>query len=350
MNYERNIFRLTPTPCLLIAVDIPKFTILDVNHAYLAATKTTEKDLIGRGLFEAFPDNPLDETADGEINLSASLLKVIRSKRPHKMPVQKYDIPLSGSANFEIKYWNPENIPFLNEKGEVTQILHTVTDITDCYLNKIKINEAERLYDDLFHMSPIPSWVYDVESFRFLDVNNAAITKYGYSREDFLNMTIRDIRPFEDIQIIEDLFHRYKDSQLVHYPDPIRHKRKNGEIFFVDMFTNSVWYKGKAAKIVISNDITDRLEYIKTIEVQNKTLREISWTQSHIVRAPLTRAMGCLDLLKGDSLNSEDRKKLSDYLLTSTHEFDSIIKDLVIKSQQVIPKDDSDEMPKPKAE
>lgn len=334
MNYDRSIFKLTQTPCLLIAVDIPKFTILDVNNAYLNATKTTETGLIGMGLFEAFPDNIADESATGEINLTASLLKVIRQKKPHKMPTQKYDIPIRGSSDFEVKYWDSENIPVLDESGAVIQILHSVTDVTESVLSKIKISEAKRHYDDLFHMSPIPSWVYEVDTFKFLDVNNAAINHYGYSLEDFLNMTVMDIRPPEDIPMIKHLFRSSQDAQLVHYQNPIRHLHKNGNMILVDMYSNPVYYNNKKARIVIANDITDRLKYIETIENQNKKLQEISWYQSHIVRAPLTRAMGCLDLLKGESLNKEDRNKLLNYLLISTKEFDAIIGELVSKSQE----------------
>lgn len=67
------------------------------------------------------------------------------------------------------------------------------------------LRQEKQKYNDLFNLSPVPQWVYDTETLNFLDVNQAAITHYGYSREEFLAMTIRDIRPEEDITALEEI-------------------------------------------------------------------------------------------------------------------------------------------------
>lgn len=82
----RALFASAPTPFLLLSADAPRFTITDVNEAYLAATMTTRDEIVGRGLFDAFPDNPDDPGATGARNLRASLERAISSGRTDAMP------------------------------------------------------------------------------------------------------------------------------------------------------------------------------------------------------------------------------------------------------------------------
>lgn len=142
MNEQLSIalFKASPLPSLLLRPDSPHFTIVAVNDAYLSVTNTTEKDLLGQHLFQAFPDNPNDKRATGVRNLSQSLETVIRTKKTHKMALQKYDIPIRNTMGFEERYWNPENVPILNEKREVELIIHTVNDATHEVLREVENN------------------------------------------------------------------------------------------------------------------------------------------------------------------------------------------------------------------
>jgi len=124
------IFKAIPLPCLLLMPNAPYFTIMGVNLSYLTATNSKESDLIGRNLFDAFPDNPKDLIADGESHLMQSLLTVVSTRKIHPMQTQKYDIPIRGTDNFEIRYWQPENVPVLDDEGRVSLIIHTVLDVT----------------------------------------------------------------------------------------------------------------------------------------------------------------------------------------------------------------------------
>jgi len=89
---------------------------------------------------------------------------------------------------------------------------------------------AKTRYSDLFHLSPLPMWVYDLGTFDFLDVNDAAIKKYGYTKEEFLKMTIKEIWPVEDYPIFDQgvySFDQYKENFKKRY---LRHQKKNGKI------------------------------------------------------------------------------------------------------------------------
>jgi signal transduction histidine kinase/CheY-like chemotaxis protein len=105
------------------------FLIAAVTEAYLRATLTVREDIVGRGLFEVFPDNPNDPEATGSRNLRESLETVLRTGVPHAMAIQKYDIRRPDSGEFEQRYWKPLNTPAIID-GRVAYIIHSVEDVT----------------------------------------------------------------------------------------------------------------------------------------------------------------------------------------------------------------------------
>lgn len=127
-SFER-IFAASPAPFLMLAPDSPQFTIVEVNDAYLDATMRTRADLIGKPIFEAFPDNPADTTATGTSNLRVSLERALATKRADRMPRQKYDVA-RPDGTFEERWWDPVNTPVLGETGQVCCIIHHVNDVT----------------------------------------------------------------------------------------------------------------------------------------------------------------------------------------------------------------------------
>jgi signal transduction histidine kinase len=124
------LFDSSPDVLLVLLPDAPRFTMVAATDSRLAATHTTRGETVGRGLFEVFPDNPDDADATGMNNLRASLERVIATKAPDTMAVQKYDIRRPDGA-FEVKYWRPKNIPVLSAGGDVQYILHRVEDVTE---------------------------------------------------------------------------------------------------------------------------------------------------------------------------------------------------------------------------
>ncbi|WP_407111911.1 PP2C family protein-serine/threonine phosphatase (plasmid) [Streptomyces sp. DSM 116494] len=123
------LFAATPSPYLVLAPDLQ---IVAVNDAYLQATGRTREELVGRYLFEVHPDNPDDPAATGVSNLTASLDRVLRTKQPDTMAVQKYDLAVTGRPGvFQERWWSPVNTPVLGPGGEVQWIIHRVEDMTD---------------------------------------------------------------------------------------------------------------------------------------------------------------------------------------------------------------------------
>jgi len=195
-----------------------------------------------------------------------------------------------------------------------------------------ELEESEKRYHELFHLSPLPMWVYDFETLNFLDVNRAAENSYGYSRDEFLNMTIRDIRPEEELLILERTV-RDNAKHDKPFQGTFLHLKKNGNLINAEIKTNLIIFNGRKAKLVVATDITERLLYINTIEQQNEKLKEIAWIQSHVVRAPLARILALTDLFN----NSGRCKKLADadiitHVERSAKELDEIIREITVKS------------------
>lgn len=111
----------------------PDFVIVAASNAYLRATMTTRKEILGRGIFDVFPDNPDDPNADGVRNLRASLERVLSQRTVDTMPIQKYDIrrPETEGGGFEERYWSPVNTPVFGPDDEICNIIHRVEDVTN---------------------------------------------------------------------------------------------------------------------------------------------------------------------------------------------------------------------------
>lgn len=125
----KRIFESSPRAYLILDT---QFNIVAVNNVYLILTKTARSKILGKHIFDVFPDNPDDPDADGVKNLTSSLNQVIKTKQPHVMSLQKYDVrdPNSSTGAFEAKFWRPENWPVLNDVGEVVYLIHCAEEVT----------------------------------------------------------------------------------------------------------------------------------------------------------------------------------------------------------------------------
>ncbi|MBW3629455.1 MAG: PAS domain S-box protein [Gemmatimonadetes bacterium] len=118
--------------------------------------------------------------------------------------------------------------------------------------------ESEERFRLLFHRSPLPTWVYDVETLAFREVNQAAIDRYGYSREEFVRLTVRDIRPPEDLPQPETMLNETRPGGVARWT--LRHRRKDGAVRDVEVTTGDTTVDGRPARIAVVLDITERME------------------------------------------------------------------------------------------
>jgi two-component system, cell cycle sensor histidine kinase and response regulator CckA len=124
------------------------------------------------------------------------------------------------------------------------------------------LRKSEEQYRLLFESNPQPMWVYDIETLSFLAVNNAAISHYGYSRKEFLALTIKDIRPSEEIPALFQRLSEIKDGLIAGIT--VKHRKKDGSVIDVEVISHSIIFEGKPARFVLANDITEK----KRLEAQ----------------------------------------------------------------------------------
>ncbi len=196
-----------------------------------------------------------------------------------------------------------------------------------------QIKESEKKYRDLFHLSPSPMMVFDEQTHEFLDVNQATIIHYGYSLEEFLAMKVTEIYLEEDadnfIRLTRESYR--KPNFLL---SNVRHKKKDGGIICVDIQSNPIELNGRHARLVLATDVSERTYYIQAIEAQNEKFQEIAWIQAHIVRAPLARMMGLINLLFDKKNPPQEIDEFLGYLEHSAKELDKIVRDIIQKTEE----------------
>ncbi len=149
-------------------------------------------------------------------------------------------------------YWEYAVIsPIKNTNGIITKFLAIKEDITDR-------KQSEKQYSDLFEMSPLPMWLYDLETLKFILVNEAAIKVYGYSKKEFLSMTVLDIRPESEIGKTKNFIQEIRKEENKVYSGTFKHYKKSGEIIHVEISTTSILLDRKKIGSVIANDITEK--------------------------------------------------------------------------------------------
>ncbi|OFY52021.1 MAG: hypothetical protein A2W85_11340 [Bacteroidetes bacterium GWF2_41_31] len=166
-------------------------------------------------------------------------------------------------------------IGIFDDSGKLVKIRGYVVDVTKQKLAEKELRESEKKYHLLFANNPQPMWIYDLETLVFLEVNQAAINHYGYSQEEFLSMTLKDIRPLEDIPALMD---DIKNTRLEYNTaGEWRHIKKNGEIIDVEIKSHSINFSNRNARHVLINDITERKRAQFEYQTMIKTSKDGFW-------------------------------------------------------------------------
>jgi PAS domain S-box-containing protein len=190
-----------------------------------------------------------------------------------------------------------------------------------------KLTESEGHYRSLFFQSPTPMWILDMETANFLQVNQAAVDNYGYNEDEFYKMSITDVKVEQGMTSVFGYMQRSKDlgiPQILY----TQHRRKSGETFHVEVVFNMIPFEGTLAVLAITNDLTERMGYLKSIQTQNEKLEQIAWIQSHEVRAPVACILG-LAQLYDHNLASEQVTEIMQGIKKAAKQLDKVIIDTV---------------------
>ncbi len=133
--------------------------------------------------------------------------------------------------------------------------------------------ENESSYRSLFESNPQPMWIYDLETLGFLTVNQAAIEHYGYSREEFMAMTLKDIRPAEKIDLL--MADIQQTTSTLNHAGIWQHLKKNGEAIEVEIISHAVKYNGRSARHVMAIDVTEKQRVLQELEISETHFRHL---------------------------------------------------------------------------
>ncbi|MDN3654080.1 PAS domain S-box protein [Ferruginibacter paludis] len=170
----------------------------------------------------------------------------------------------NSKNNFENRYVKKDGslvtMQWSAKWDEKTQTRYAVArDVTEKRKQEMMLLESEKKYKNLFENNPAPMIIWDFETLQIIDCNEEALLKYNYTRPEFLQLTIKDLRPEEDIPLIEAAVISEQYYGTIH-KKIWRHKNKNGEILFMDVNGHLMEYNGRKVSLVMLNDLTEKLK------------------------------------------------------------------------------------------
>ncbi|MBI5514959.1 MAG: response regulator [Deltaproteobacteria bacterium] len=356
LDYQR-LFEGAPGLYLVLRPDPPRFTIVGASDAYLRATLTERNAVLGRGLFEVFPDNPDEPQATGVRNLRASLLRVLATHKPDTMAVQKYDLqrPEHEGGGFEERYWSPVNAPVLAASGELAWLLHRVEDVTDSVQMRLSgTDQQDRWAAELARANHRMAHQRDVLD-RFFSLSldllciagsdgyfkrvNPAFGILGYTTDELLSTPFLDLVHPEDREAtVAEVAKLAQGVPTLRFEN--RFRRKDGAYRWLS-WTSAPDAAGTL--YAVARDITDQkitAEAIQTLQrslevraeellrARDRAEQESSFKSrflagmSHELRTPLNAIIGFSELLEQEAfgpLNPRQRSYVENVLSAGRH-------------------------------
>lgn len=315
------LFQAIPGPHLILLPDAPTYTIAAVNDAYTVATMSQRADLIGRGLFETFPNDD-DATRAVIVNLRASLDTVVRSRKSHDMELLKCAIRRApqGGGGFEDRFWETSNTPVLDGEGNIQFIIHNIVDVTDKFRIDSALRQSEHFNRCIVDSSPDCVKVLDVEG-RLLSMNEEGRQQLEIDDLSlYLNLFWADLWPVRERECARAAIAQARAGKTAKF-----------EGFCATMKGTMKWWENVITPIqddadtprrllCISRDITARKrletaahEAQESAEAANLAKSEFLANISHEIRTPLNAIVGLsMILAKSEGLAPRQR----DYVQT----------------------------------
>ncbi len=148
--------------------------------------------------------------------------------------------------------------PIVNKDGIINGIACSARDITELKNSAEELKHSQKRFKDLFHLSPQPMWLYEKETYKIVEVNKAAINHYGYTEKEFLNLTIMNIRPKDEMFKVEKIINDRKNGVFSDYNQVFRHFKKNGELIEVQIYSTPLEIDDKKYTLIVAIDVTEK--------------------------------------------------------------------------------------------
>lgn len=188
----------------------------------------------------------------------------------------------------------------------------------------VTINENDSTFGVLFYQNPLPAWIIETGTLKFIAVNNAAIKQYGYTRDEFLDSTIALVGLPGDEDSYRELLEMPLDNQST--TGELVHIKKDGTSVYVNISLYSVCFCNNQCRMIIVNDITEKRLGVEMINAHNKKLEDLAFMNSHLIRKPLANILGIIYTLDYCKYDKEEFKQSINMLKLSAHELDEVIR------------------------
>ena len=290
-----SVFMASPGSYLAVRPDAPRFTIVTANDAFLKATMTSREQIVGRGLFEVFPDDPDDPQADGVGRCMYSLNRVLATKQPHKMALQKYSIQLPDSegGGFEQMFWRPMNIPILDSAGNIKYLLHRTENVTERVTAERDRKRFVDIASDLLVKVGFDG--------RFREVNSACEAILGWTQEEMMSHSFVDLVYEKDVADTRNALDRMlRGEELNHFEN--RYRCKDGNLRWLSWHTRT--YPDERIAFCAATDIT-QVRRIRSVTDGQKQALEMS-----VNGEPLSSILAHLAMCMEENADSDARASI----------------------------------------
>jgi two-component system cell cycle sensor histidine kinase/response regulator CckA len=175
--------------------------------------------------------------------------------------------------------------PLPDATGAIRGVLVLVHDATEQKHAELALRESEARFRELFERNPLPMWVYDPETLGFLDVNEAAIRRYGWTREDFLGMTLDDVSPPEHHGLLSRAIAPLRATRWLGrlFVGQVVHRAKDGRYFDVEVTSDAVAFGSRTARISLLNDVTERVAAQRALQSSNERFSYVQRATNDVI-------------------------------------------------------------------
>ncbi|HVZ63611.1 MAG TPA: ATP-binding protein [Lacunisphaera sp.] len=293
----QSLFESLPGLYLILT---PDYHIVAASDAYLQATLTRREDIVGRGLFEVFPDNPGDAQADGSRNLRASLDRVVAQRQSDTMAIQRYDVRRSDGT-WEERFWSPVNTPLVGADQQLLYLIHRVEDVTEFVRQRAQAGPGgdnlrvrlEQMEAEIFRSTQ------QVQAAnRQLEAANAELESFSYSVSHDLRAPLRHVQGY--IQMLNREVQAQLSDKARRYLQTIGDAAREMGMLIDDLLAFS--RMGRTELCEAEVDLTRLAGEVRTDLAESTAGREIAWRIANLPRVRGDAAM--LRLVLGNLLGN----------------------------------------------
>ena len=275
-----DVFNLLPGNFVILRPDTPSYTILAMSDALLQLTGRERQKVVGRSVFEVYPENEEAAAATGPYTLKSHLDKVVLTGQPDQMPGIRYDF-VDRSGEFQARYWSASSRPVLNAAGEISYIIHTTRNITEEVLAKerdISILEIENTFQHLVQ-APVAVGLFQGSDLITKFINPLACDIMGLKKEQIMHQPLFDVLPELQEQGLRDILlevlHTGQPYEASEMPVSLNHGGHTEEKYFNVVYQA---YRDQAGEILgiiqLVVEVTEQVSIRKKIEQSNQSLEE----------------------------------------------------------------------------